>query len=134
MVLASAVWSTEAAVIISPDATTELELADCAVVLEHPASSTAAAAAAIAANHAPEPPRIRENFDLMLSPLTGTEARHFFDRLRWNDFESSRHSKALLDGTACPGHFGWPVCSIAHTSFRHLRVRYWHVGWHSSDR
>jgi hypothetical protein len=63
-------------VIISPDATTELEFDDCAVVLEHPARSTAAAATA--ANHAPEPLRIPENFDLMLSPLTGTEGRHVF--------------------------------------------------------
>src|SRR6478672_9833958 len=79
IVLASAVWSTESAVIISPDATTELELDDCAVVLEHPARSTAAAAEA--ANHAPEPPRIRENFDLMLSPLTGPKTGTL-DRLR----------------------------------------------------
>src|SRR5690349_23578108 len=46
IVLASAVWSTEAGVSISPDATAELELVDCAVVLEHPASSAAAAATA----------------------------------------------------------------------------------------
>jgi len=78
-------------VIISPDATgAALEFDGCAVVLEHPASSTAAAA--VAANHTAEPPRIPENFDLILSPLTGTEDRHM-DRLRSNALESSWHSK-----------------------------------------
>src|SRR6478609_4258033 len=131
MVLASAVWSTESAVIISPDATTELEFDDCAVVLEHPARS--AAAAATAANHAPDPLRIPENFDLMLSPLTGTEGRHVFRPSPLGMLsQASRLSKRYwMDFSPC--HVGWPGCSRADTSFRHLRAEYWNVGWQSPE-